>query len=177
MDTILPNRFVYSISPKLCGAREYTASIPSSGKPRWLLGMNAARSCPSAEISQLASLYILQFCTSTFTLAAMKKRNWNARDIRCFLKYTYYTKALSKSVQNIHCVLGIWIYSKYRYVFKNLRSEKYTSISKNGECLISDIYVHKMFLFPDAKQQHKKVFTGSPCHKLLVVCLSILFDF
>lgn len=52
----LPNRFVYSISPKLWGAREYTASIPSSGKPLWLLGMKAASSCPSAEISQLASL-------------------------------------------------------------------------------------------------------------------------
>lgn len=71
---LLPNRFVYNISPKLCGAREYTANIPSSGKPRWLLGMKAARSCPSAEISQLASLYILQFWTRTFTEAAKEKR-------------------------------------------------------------------------------------------------------
>lgn len=69
----LPNRLVQSISPKLWGAREYTARMPSSGKPLWLLGMKAARSWPSAEMSQLASLQILQFCTRTFTEAALDK--------------------------------------------------------------------------------------------------------
>ena len=55
----LPNFLVNTHCPKLAFSRENTATTPSSGKP-WALGTNVASSFPSLEMSQLASLWILQ---------------------------------------------------------------------------------------------------------------------
>lgn len=60
----LPNFFENTHCPKYSFSREYTATTPSSGNP-WALGTNVASSFPSVEMSQLASLWILQLGTIT----------------------------------------------------------------------------------------------------------------
>ena len=78
----LPNFFENTHCPKYSFSREYTATTPSSGNP-WALGTNVARSFPSLEMSQLASLWILQL--GTITLDSPKSNSalaWTVRKNR-----------------------------------------------------------------------------------------------
>ena len=78
----LPNFFENTHCPKFSFSREYTATTPSSGNP-WALGTNVARSFPSLEMSQLASLWILQL--GTITLDSPKSNSalaWTVRKNR-----------------------------------------------------------------------------------------------
>ena len=78
----LPNFFENTHCPKYSFSREYTATTPSSGNP-WALGTNVASSFPSVEMSQLASLWILQL--GTITLDSPKSNSalaWTVRKNR-----------------------------------------------------------------------------------------------
>ena len=83
----LPNFFENTHCPKYSFSREYTATTPSSGNP-WTLGTKVASSFPSLEMSQLASLWILQL--GTITLDSPKSNSalaWTVRKNRQLFEF------------------------------------------------------------------------------------------